>query len=274
MNTRTRTLTATVLAGVLTVTATACTTAGSDEPSSAPPVAHIHDVAFAPDGAVLVGAHTGAYRIDLTTDEVSLVGDTVFDAMGLTVQGESILASGHPAPDNQEDSFAPPNIGLVRHTETGWEHVEVRDPSDRAALAASVDGGQTWADVAALTARDISIDPTNPDVVTATTPEGLMVSRDAGSSFAPVGNAPMLVVIAADPTQEEGIIGAGADGTIWTGTTKPGAVWKTAGHATGIPAAISVSPDGTAAIADDSGVRITTDAGNTWRTVLVTEPTS
>ncbi|MDO8384428.1 hypothetical protein [Microbacterium sp.] len=294
MNTRTRTLTATVLAGVLTVTATACTTAGSDEPSSAPPVAHIHDVAFAPDGAVLVGAHTGAYRIDLTTDEVSLVGDTVFDAMGLTVQGESILASGHPAPDNQEDSFAPPNIGLVRHTETGWEQVSLAGvtdfhmlattpaapdfllglPSDRAALAASVDGGQTWADVAALTARDISIDPTNPDVVTATTPEGLMVSRDAGSSFAPVGNAPMLVVIAADPTQEEGIIGAGADGTIWTGTTKPGAVWKTAGHATGIPAAISVSPDGTAAIADDSGVRITTDAGNTWRTVLVTEPTS
>ena len=291
MSTHTRTLAAITLAGTLAVTA--CTAGGNTGPSPFT-IPHVHDVTFDPDGALLVGAHTGAYRIDLSTDEASLIGATTFDAMGLTVQADTILASGHPDPANQDHTFTAPNIGLVRYTGTGWEQVSLAGvtdfhmlaatpaapafllglPSDRAVLAASTDAGQTWTDLAPLTARDISIDTIQPDIVTATTPDGLMVSRGAGATFTAVANAPALLVITADPTAEEGIIGVDADGTIWAGATTPGAVWETAGHATGAASAIAVSPDGTVAIADEGGVRVTSDAGNTWRVVIRTEPTS
>ena len=290
MKTNTRILAAIGLAATFTLTTAACTPipAGETKIDSIP---HVHDVAFDGDGALLVGAHTGAYRVDPATDEVSLVGETSFDAMGLTVQETSILASGHPAPDNQDHTFTAPNIGLVRHTEAGWEQVSLAGvtdfhmlaatpaapdfllglPSDRAVLAVSDDAGQTWADLAPLTARDISIDTMKADVVTATTPDGLMVSRDSGRTFTVVANAPGLLVITADPTVEEGIIGVDVDGTIWIGGTGEGAIWKTAGHATGVASAIAASFDGAVAIADEGGVRVTTDSGNTWRTVIRTD---
>jgi hypothetical protein len=293
MSTHTRTLVAVTLAGALTLSATGCTAAPGSETSPAL-IPHVHDVAFDLDGALLVGAHTGVYRVDLTTDEVPLVGKTTFDAMGLTVQGDTILASGHPDPANQDHTFTAPNVGLVRYSEAGWEQVSLAGvtdfhmlaatpaapeillglPSDRAVLAESTDAGQTWADLVPLTARDISIDTTQADIVTATTPDGLMVSRDGGTTFSPVPNAPALLVITADPTVEEGIIGVDTDGTIWTGATTPDAVWRTAGHATGTASAIAVSWEGIVAIADEGGVRTTSDAGNTWRVVIRTEPTS
>lgn len=289
MKTHSRILAAIGLATTLTLTTAACTAASESE-TSLDLIPHVHDVAFDPRGALLVGAHTGAYRVDLSTDEVSLIGETAFDAMGLTIQADTILASGHPAPDNQDDTFTAPNIGLVRHTQTGWEQVALAGvtdfhmlaaspadpdfllglPSDRAVLAASSDSGQTWTDLGPLTARDISIDTMKADVVTATTPEGLMVSRDGGITFTTVANAPALLVITADPTVEEGIIGVDSDGTIWTGGTTEGAVWKTAGRATGVASAIAASSDGAVAIADEGGVRVTTDAGNTWRLLIRT----
>ncbi|GAA2996158.1 WD40/YVTN/BNR-like repeat-containing protein [Microbacterium aurantiacum] len=289
MTTPTRTLAALTLAITITLTAAGCTAA--TDPAAAPKlIQHVHDVAFDPDGALLVGAHTGAYRVDLTTDEISLLGKTTFDAMGLTVQGDTVLASGHPDPANQDHTFTAPNIGLVRYTEDGWEQVSLAGitdfhllaatpaapefllglPSDRAVLAASSDAGQTWEDIGPLTARDISIDTMKADVVTATTPDGLMVSRDGGETFAAVANAPALIVLTADPTVEEGLIGVDAAGTIWTGSTTDGAAWKTAGHATGAASAIAASFDGVVAIADEGGVRVTTDAGNTWRVVIRT----
>lgn len=293
MSTHTRTLAAVSLAGALTLTATACT-AVPDSQTSPALIPHVHDVAFDLDGALLVGAHTGVYLVDLTTDEVSLVGKTPFDAMGLTVQGDTILASGHPAPGNQDDTFTPPNIGLVRYSDAGWEQVSLAGvtdfhmlaatpaapdfllglPSDRAVLAASDDAGQTWEELGPLAARDISIDTMKADVVTATTPEGLMVSRDGGITFTAVAYAPALLVITADPTVEEGIIGVDVDGKIWTGGTTEGAVWKAAGHTTGIASAIAASFDGAVAIVDEGGVRVTTDAGDTWRTVIRTGPSS
>ncbi len=297
MRTHTRFLATLGLAGALAITVTACAAVTEDQAApSAPtePIQHVHDVAFDPVGALLVGAHTGVYRADLTGGEVSVVGGTAFDAMGLTVQGDSLLASGHPGPESDDATFIAPNIGLVRHTESGWEQVSLAGitdfhmlattpaapefilglPSDRAVLAASTDAGQTWVDLAALTARDISIDTVQPDVVTATTADGLMVSRDGGATFSPVQDAPVLVVIAADPTVQEGIIGVGTDGTIWTGSTAPGSSWSTAGRATGAAAAIAAAADGTVAIADEGGVRVTTDGGKTWQLVIETEPAS
>lgn len=290
MKTLTRPLAAISLATAVALATAACTgTPNSDD--SRNPTLHVHDVAFDPDGALLIGTHAGVYRVDLTTDDISLVGKTTFDAMGLTVQGGTILASGHPDPANQDHTFTAPNVGLVRHTDKGWEQVSLAGlvdfhllaatpaapdfllglPSGQTLLTASDDAGRTWVDMSPLTARDISIDTMKADVVTATTPDGLMISRDAGATFIAVANAPALVVVTADPTAEEGIIGVDTDGTIWTGSTLEGAVWTNFGHATGVASAITAGFDGAVAIADDGGVRVTTDAGNTWRTVIKTD---
>ncbi len=75
MTTHTRTLAALTLATAVAVTAAGCA-AATNSAASPKPIQHVHDVAFDPDGAVLVGAHTGAYRVDLTTDEVSLLGSS------------------------------------------------------------------------------------------------------------------------------------------------------------------------------------------------------
>lgn len=136
MSAHTRTLAAVTLAGVLTFTATACT-ASPDSNASPALIPHVHDVVFDLDGALLVGAHTGVYRVDLTTDAISLVGKTTFDAMGLTVQGDTILASGHPDPANQDQTFAAPNVGLVRSSEAGWEQVSLAGVTDFHLLAAT-----------------------------------------------------------------------------------------------------------------------------------------
>ena len=289
MKTYTRNFAAVGLTAVLTLTIVACT-AGSDSETSPDLIPHIHDLAFNLDGALLVGAHTGVYQVDLEDDDISLVGKTTFDAMGLAVQTTTIFASGHPDPANQDPTFTAPNVGLVRYSDAGWEQVSLAGvtdfhllaaspaapdlllglPSGGAVLTASDDGGQTWSDVGPLAARDISIDTTKAEVVTATTSDGLMVSRDGGGTFTGVANAPSLVVITADSTVEEGIIGVDTDGRIWTGSTTGGAVWKTAGHATGAVSAIAASSGGDVAIADEGGVRVSTDAGNTWRTVIRT----
>ena len=290
MTTQTRTLPALSLATTITRTTAACT-AGTDSEASRALFPHVYDVAFDADGALMVGAHTGAYRVDIATDEVSPLGKTTFDAMGLTVQGDTVLASGHPDPANQDHTFTAPNVGLVRFTEAGWEPVALAGvtdfhllaatpaarefllglPSDRAVLATGSEAGQTWVDLGPLTPRDISIDTMKADVVTATTADGVMVSRDGVGTFTAAANAPALLVITADPTVEEGSSGSMRTGTIWTGSTTEGAVCETAGHASGVASAIAASFDGVVAIADEGGVRVTTDAGNSRRVVIRTD---
>ncbi len=287
MKTPARTLATIGVATTLALTLAACA-ADPEEGLSLGQIQHVHDLDFDADGALLVGTHAGVYRADVTTGAVSLVGDTRFDVMGLAVQGTTIFASGHPAPHNQDPTFVAPNVGLVRYAETGWEqvalggvtdfHLLAATPaapdlllgllSDREALATSDDAGRTWTDVGPLSARDISIDTVEADVVTATTAGGLMVSRDRGRTFAAVPDAPLLLVISADPTVEEGVVGVAVDGGIWSGSTKKGASWRTAGQSEGAVSAISARADGVVALADEGGVRVTTDAGNTWRTIV------
>lgn len=116
---------------MLTVTVAACTTAGSDEPSSAPPVAHIHDVALAPDGAVLVGAHAGADRRPPLLEpaergEVRVRDGSVehVEVFRLGSVRTSILEDLDPYPETdtttpssaKSPSSAPPNVDSVRAT--------------------------------------------------------------------------------------------------------------------------------------------------------------
>jgi hypothetical protein len=202
-------------------------------------------------------------------------------------QGDTIFVSGHPGTKNN-DAFTAPHIGIVTHdSAAGWEQISLAGvtdfhnlsttpadpdlivglPSDRPVLLRSVDGGRTFIEASPLTARDVSIDSADPKLLTATTAEGLVVSRDGGDTFSPL-SGPTLVVIAPDATRQAGIVGIAPDGELWVGSAETEAVWTSAGIVMGGAAAIAVSNDGVIAVAGESGVVITRDGGTTWTTVI------
>lgn len=262
----------------------------ADDPAP-PDLGHVHALAFDDAGELFVASHHGVYAIDAAERTAELVGGVEFDAMGMAGAGEDLLASGHPG-DLPDDVFVPPDIGLVRHTpERGWESVALAGqtdfhglatsdaapdvvaglPTDRDALAVSEDGGTTWTDRATVEARDLAVDHVDPAIVVVTTEDGPLVSRDAGRTFAPVEDAPLLVVVAADPTREGGVVGVAADSTIWRGSAVTPGTFERLGASQGPAVAVAVHPvrGGLAvAVADDRGVVVSDDDGNTWDLVL------
>lgn len=274
------------LPALLTLSACAAVEPADDDPIL---MGHIHDLAFDTAGDLLIGSHAGVYLVDVTTHAVELVGDTGFDAMGLTVSGDVVLASGHPGPESG-DTFTAPNIGLVRYTAaTGWESVSLAGATDfhalattpanpnlmvglstsRAVLDVTIDNGHSWQAGGNLDARDVILDVNNPDLVVATTPDGVVTSTDGGMSFTALPGAPYLTVIASDHTTAGGVLGIDTDGKIWAGTTTPGQTWALVDTTTGTASAIAQDPrTGAVAVADERGIRITTDGGDTWQVIV------
>lgn len=283
----TRRLPLLALALVIPLLATACTTDSENSAGEQPVLQHIHQLSFTEPDQLLIGSHDGVYATALEPGTLVLVGDVAFDAMGMTTQGSTVYASGHPGAESP-DEFAAPHIGFVRHTpETGWEAVSLSgstdfhilqttpaDPnlvigvaSDSPVLVRSTDAGRTWSEGSPLNARDLSIDSDNPTLLTATTPDGVLVSRDAGTTFEPLAQAPALVLVAADPTRPGGLVGVDVQGALWRGSTEADGSWSSNGNVVGAAAALTVSSSGVIAVADDSGVAITSDQGESW-TVL------
>jgi hypothetical protein len=293
MITRTRTRTRHFLVPIALTLAiplmtTACTAAVPDVIGDTPVLEHIHQLVFTDPDQLLIGSHGGVYSTDLKSGTTTLVGDVAFDAMGLTAQGERVFASGHPGPSSPE-AFVGPHIGIVQHSSTtGWESVALAGTtdfhilqstaadanllvgvgSDSPVLLRSTDAGRTWTNASPLNARDLSIDSEDPALLVATTQDGLLVSHDTGDTFAPLTGAPVLVLVANDPTRTAGLVGVDQQGKLWIGSAEPDASWTVAGALTGAAAAITVSGDGIIAVADDSGVAISADGGKTWRVIL------
>lgn len=242
---------------------------------------HVHDLAFNPaDDRVYVATHHGLFFLENNTPHP--VGDSRQDTMGFTITGpdNDFLASGHPAPDEE----GPTNLGLLRSTDAGrtWEEVSLGGQSDFHALTAvderiygldsatgsikrSDDGGSTWKDGAAIAARDLDVDPADPDRLLATTAEGLMVSTDAGTSFQPAAAQPPKALIVLDhlPPGEGGgeLVGLDSTGVAWR--FKAGA-WSSSGMQQGVPEALTAVDQSTYLAAFNTQVYRSADAGKTW----------
>lgn len=278
------------LAVALTIplVATACAATSPDSGSEPPVLQHIHQLSFSEPEQLLIGSHDGVYATGMQPGAVTLLGDASFDAMGMTANGDTVFASGHPGAETN-DTFAAPHIGLVQHTsDAGWEAVSLAGstdfhilqstpadpnlvigvPSDKPVLLRSTDAGKTWSEASPLNGRSLSIDSEDPTLLTATTAEGVLVSHDAGTTFELLAGAPLLVLIAADPTRTGGLVGIDQQGALWTGSAEPDASWTTTGTVTGAAAALTVNSSGVIAVADDSGVATSSDGGESW-TVLV-----
>lgn len=279
------------LATVLTATLllSGCTSTSGPEVVPSPEVTfqHIHKLeAGQTEGTLLVAAHDGLYRVALGTDGEATVDGPIggfdFDFMGFAVAGDTLFASGHPGPGTA-DTFGNPNLGLIASADDGtnWVNVSLTGVTDFHALAASaegatdarvfgidttkeriqrsLDGGQTWNDGAEIVARDILA---VGQQLFATTPEGLAVSDDDGTSFVIDSTAPDLYLVTADQTGQ--LAGVDIHGNVWL--RDAAGLWTTGGAVTGQPQALAAD-GGRIYVADDRGVAFTDDKGATW-TVL------
>lgn len=259
-------------------------------PETSPPgqvFEHIHELVVDPaDGTLLVATHQGLYRLTVgaegTTSVDGPIGGLDFDPMGFTIADGVAYASGHPGPTTP-DTFGRPNLGLITSTDGGesWTNVSLTGATDFHAITVgesgqqpaaifgydasagqvelSTDSGATWSGGAQLEARDILAIGAE---LYATTPDGLAISTDRGTTFAIDPEAPSLVIVAAD--QDGSIAGVDNTGTIWI--RPAGGGWDHHHTVTGTPQALAVEGNWIY-VADDRGIAITDDAGATWTVV-------
>jgi len=266
---------------LLTLTACGQVTNGSDDvPGETLDVTHVHGLAVDPEdpGRVFIATHEGFGA--WTEDGVERVSGSTADFMGFTVGPDgTFYGSGHPG--RGEDG--PSSVGLVRSTDGGrtWEPVSLAGEADFHALAADEDGlvgydantgqlrlsddGEQWEDVDAPTGYlDLVADPASERFV-GTTGQGVLVaSEDGGRTFAPVPDAPRLLLV--DFFADGGLLGVAADGQLLLGGTDGS--WEAAGARAGEGLqAMTVGPDDTIWLLDDAGLQRSEDRGATLETV-------
>lgn len=295
MNARTRTVIALTAAALAAGSLTACASVSPSNADPAAEFEHTHGLGYHPGtGIVFAATHTGMWElptsrlpssfgsgslISLPDDTPRLMGDRQQDIMGSFVTDSGVvLGSGHPDPT---DTSAPANLGLITSDDAGraWTAVSLEGEADfhdiaaitmptgvlriygydatRSTILVSDDGGMTWSGGALLELRDMTIDPTNPDRIYATTAAGLQVSDDVARTFTPVADAPALILIDATET---GYVGIDTAGVIWS---NDGIGWVQGSSVTGDPQALSFvgGSEPWVLISDARGVIATADFG-------------
>jgi hypothetical protein len=277
---------AAALVGVVLAAAAACSTGGSDNDTaarpgggSAPEMEHIHGIGVDPeDGAVYAGTHYGLFRIDGRS--ATRVADRVQDFMGFTVAGpEHFLASGHPG----EGQDGPGSLGLIESTDAGetWHELSLSGEADfhsleyrhgrvyglnsmTGQLLVSTDM-KSWQELSRTAIADFAISPSDPDVLLATTQQGLAQSTDGGRTLAVVGSAPLMVFIS---WGEDGTLaGVTPEGVVYTADDVAGA-WTERGSLDGQPEALTVQSAKEIYAAANGAVMVSTDGGRTFNPAL------
>jgi len=237
---------------------------------------HVHALAVQ-DDRIIIATHAGPYELPADGGDVTgPIGGASFDAMGFTIDNGILYGSGHPDAGSPAQ-FGSPNLGLISSTDQGqsWTTVSLGGETDFHDLTASGgviygvdsasgtikrsdDNGANWIDGATLDVRDLEIDPDDPMRVSATTADGLAVSTDGGLSFAVDDTAPKAFFLTTGPDRTRYTVDVAR--TLWASTPTG---WVAGGTVTGTPAALAVDGE-RLIVADDAGIRATTDLGATW----------
>ena len=236
-------------------------------------VAHVHGLGVDPaDGTLYAGTHNGLIRFP-EGGEPSLVADRVQDFMGFTVAGpQHFLASGHPGPGQE----GPSSLGLIESTDGGetWERLSLAGEADFHALEYRhgrvygvnamtgeflvSDDKETWETRSTLPMADFAVSPDDPDLVVATTEQGLARSDDGGRSFAPVADAPLMQLVSwAD---DGSLVGVAPDGTVHA-SAGDGRPWEERGRLDGPPEALFAATGAEIYAAADGAIVRSADGG-------------
>lgn len=283
------------------ITFAGCTPSATESPSG--PLAdfgHVHGLGVDPgSGDLFVATHRGVFRLAsgyLDRKSSSLAPEQVAgrsqDTMSFTIAGPSLMfASGHPDPANNPDQ-SPANLGLIesRDGASTWKTLSLGGETDfhdlataplkgdssllrvygydagRQTVMVSDDSGVTWQDRSVIELRKLAVNRFDADVVYATTPSGLQVSRDAGRTFTTVPNAPQLLLIDAVNTNSGSFVGTDVSGVIWA-TDDNASTWRQRGTLDGSPEAMAYVADAEKPwiLASDSrGIVASFDYGKNW----------
>ena len=269
------------------VVLTACS-AGTDDPSAAgqppapdadPGVAHVHGLGVDPaDGVLYAATHFGLFALP-EDGPATRIADRFQDTMGFTVVGpNAFLGSGHPDP--QKDPNLPPRLGLIRSTDAAqtWSTVSLSGEVDFHALHSahgkvygwdsgsgrlmvSSDDGRSWDTRSTLGLRDFAVSPDDPQVLLATTEQGLARSADGGRTFTAVPGAPALAVLAWP--QAASLYGVDLTGQVHA-SGDGGRSWGERGVLGGPPEALSADGADLYAAATGKGILASADGGRSW----------
>ena len=108
---------------------------------------------------------------------------------------------------------------------------------------------------------DFAVSPDDPDVLVASTPNGLVRSTDGGRNWTPASPAGQgYGYLDWAPT---GLFGVAADGSVAL-SQDSGATWQSRGTIGGAPEALLAERDLPVAAATDHGIVESRDGGTTW----------
>jgi photosystem II stability/assembly factor-like uncharacterized protein len=196
--------------------------------------------------------------------------------MGFTVAGpDHFLASGHPG----EGQDGPSSLGLIESTDGGrtWQSLSLAGEADFHGLeyrhgqvygVNSMTGEfmvsadkLTWDTRSNLPMADFTVSPNDPDVILATTEQGLARSDDGGRSFGLVRGAPLMLLVswADDGT----LVGVGPEGTVYV-STDGGEGWEERGVLDGSPEALAAVNETEMYAAAGGAVLASTDGGRNF----------
>lgn len=236
---------------------------------------HVHGLGVNPaDGVLYVATHNGVFRLP-AGGAASRVGEGAQDTMGFTVVGpDHFLASGHPA----LLQGGPDHLGLIESIDGGvsWRTLSLAGEADFHALQHrhdtiygynSITGqlmtsgdGITWDSRSTLELYGFAVSPTDPDLILATTPNGLVRSTDGGRSWNPAGGPPAVLLAWPDTATLWGITATGE----LHRSADSGAGWSAAGQAPGASAAFAAEGSDLYLAVPEEGIFGSHDAGASW----------
>jgi len=120
---------------------------------------------------------------------------------------------------------------------------------------------QTWETRSQMPMADFAVSPTNPDVMLATTEQGLVRSDDGGRSFEPVPAAPVLLLLAW--AEDGSIVGVAPNGSVHA-SSDDGQTWEQRGSLDAAPEALAVTADGEVFAAIEGAILASTDGGRSF----------
>ena len=261
------------------VLATRTTGRSPADGAAAPDMEHIHGIGVDPgDGTVYAGTHHGLFRI--ADGSATRVADRVQDYMGFTVAGPGrFLASGHPGPGQG----GPSSVGLIESTDAGetWETLSLSGEADFHALEYRHDrvyglnsmtgqlliskDKQSWQELSQAEIADFAVSPEDPEVLVATTQQGLTRSTDGGATFELVASAPVMVFVSwAD---DGALAGVTPDGVVHT-AEEPDGEWVERARLDGQPEALTIDSATQIYAAAGGMVLSSVDGGATFSPML------